>query len=95
VSVLEKLRPFGPGNPEPVFGGYKFPLVSWKRVGKDERHLKVSLGKMGSYIDGIAFQMGGKDLNVINCNNIDVAFHLATNYWNGKESIQLMIKDIK
>ena len=97
LTVLEKFKPFGPGNPQPVFGGYQYPLVSWKRVGKDERHLKINLGKAKaeSCIDGIAFQLGKKALEVIKDKNIDVAFHLAKNYWNGKESIQLMIKDIK
>ena len=64
-------------------------------MGKDERHLKINIGKAGSCIDGIAFQLGEKALEVIKDKNIDVAFHLAKNYWNGKESLQLVIKDIK
>ena len=95
LNNLEILRPFGPGNPQPVFGGRGFPLVSWKRVGKDEKHLKLSIGKGGTYFDGIAFQMAEKSLDIMNDNTINVAFHLGINCWNGKQSIQLMIKDIK
>ena len=94
-KTLEKFKPYGPGNPQPVFGGYQYPLISCKRVGKEERHLQINMGREGSYIGGIAFQMGQKAVKVINEQSIDIAFHLAKNCWNGKESIQLMIKDIK
>ncbi len=95
LNFLDKMKPFGPGNTEPVFGGYKFPLFSWKRVGKDEKHLKLVLGKSGNCIDGIAFQMAEKILDIKKDRTIDVAFQLSKNYWKGKNSLQLMVKDIK
>jgi len=95
LNFMEKMKPFGPGNPQPIFGGHKFPLVSWRKVGKDEKHLKVSLGKKGTYFDGIAFQMAEKYLEIKSDSAINIAFHLGVNCWNGKESIQLLIKDIK
>ncbi|MFW6148315.1 MAG: single-stranded-DNA-specific exonuclease RecJ [Atribacterota bacterium] len=95
LDIIEKLRPFGPGNPEPIFGGYKFPLVSWRKVGKEERHLKLRLGKKGKNFDGIAFQMAERCQNIMSDNTINVAFQLGVNCWNGKESMQLMIKDIQ
>ncbi len=95
VNDLERLRPFGPGNLQPLFGSYSFPLVSWKRVGKNDRHLKLTLGKQENSYDGIAFQMAEKSLNVMKEGIIDLAFHLNINYWNGRKSIQLMVKDIK
>ena len=95
LKFMEKLRPFGPGNPQPIFGGYKFPLVSWRKVGKEEKHLKLRLGKKGSNLDGIAFQMAERCQHIMSDNMINVAFHLGVNCWNGKESIQLMIKDIQ
>ncbi|MBN2395850.1 MAG: single-stranded-DNA-specific exonuclease RecJ [Candidatus Atribacteria bacterium] len=97
MNFLEKLRPFGPGNPQPIFCGYDFPLSSWKRVGKDEKHLKLVFGNTGTrdYLNGIAFQMAEKSLNFNRNDRINIAFHLETNCWNGNESIQLNIKDIK
>ncbi len=92
---LEKMKPFGFGNPQPVFGGLEYPLMSWKKVGKDEKHLKLSIGQNKSYFDGIAFQMGEKSQTLENRKNINIAFQLGINYWNGRESLQLMIKDIK
>jgi single-stranded-DNA-specific exonuclease len=95
LDYIEKLRPFGPGNQQPVFCGYNFPLVSLKKVGKDEKHLKLNLGEGGNYFDGIAFQMADKYTDVIDDSTIDIVFQLGMNCWNGKKTIQLMIKDIK
>ena len=95
LDYIEGLRPFGPGNPQPIFCGYKYPLFSWKKVGKDEKHLKLSLGERRNYFDGIAFQMAEKNIDLMNDNTINVAFQLGVNCWNGKKTIQLMIKDIK
>lgn len=95
LNTLEKFRPFGPGNPQPIFGGYRFPLTSWKKVGRNERHLKIHLGKSPAYINGIAFQMNEEVMTNKNDGTIDIAFHLSTNCWNGEKSIQLIIKDIK
>jgi len=95
INSVEEMRPFGPGNPQPVFGGYRFPVNSWKRVGKEGKHLKLSLGKQENFLDGIAFHLAGQSLEIKNDNIIDIAFQLAKNYWNGKNSIQLMVKDIK
>ena len=95
LNYIEKFRPFGPGNPQPVFCGYKFPLASLKKVGKDEKHLKLSLGERRKYFDGIAFQMADKYIDIINDNAINIIFQLGINSWNGKNAIQLIIKDIK
>lgn len=95
LGLLEKLRPFGPGNPQPIFCGHDFPLLSWRKVGKDEKHLKLSFGKFDNSLDGIAFQMAEKSLDFNRNDTINIAFYLETNYWNGNKSIQLIIKDIK
>jgi len=95
INLIEDMRPFGPGNPQPVFGGYGYPVISWRKVGKEKKHIKLSLGKPENPFDGIAFHLAGQSLEIKNENIIDVAFQLTNNYWNGKNSIQLIVKDIK
>jgi single-stranded-DNA-specific exonuclease len=95
LDYIERLRPFGAGNPQPVFCGYKFPLISLKKVGKDEKHLKLNIGEGVNCFEGIAFQMADKYTDVVGDSVINVVFQLGMNCWNGKKTIQLMIKDIK
>lgn len=50
---LEKLRPFGPGNPEPVFVCPEVECLASRVVG--ERHLKVQLCQGPVILEAIAF----------------------------------------
>lgn len=55
LSRLERLAPFGMGNPKPVFA---FRDVSIERVtwfGKGEEHLKVLIAHDGATIEGVSF----------------------------------------
>lgn len=92
---IEKLEPFGFGNIKPIFGGLEYYLDSWRKVGKDESHLKLSIGEKRTCFDGIAFRMAEKSHILLNAKNIDIAFQIGVNYWNGKKNLQLIIKDIK
>ncbi len=50
---LKRLRPFGPGNPEPVFVCQAVECLTSRVVG--ERHLKVQLSQAEVVMDAIAF----------------------------------------
>ncbi len=50
---LKSLRPFGPGNPEPVFVCDTVECLTSRVVG--ERHLKVQLSQGGVVLEAIAF----------------------------------------
>jgi single-stranded-DNA-specific exonuclease len=93
--VLNQLEPHGPGNMKPVFVS-KNVYVEDVRVLKDV-HLKLVLTQpnTGIEVQAIAFNLVDK-LDLINSNEpLDVLYTLETNTWNGKESLQLNIKDIR
>lgn len=50
---LKRLRPFGPGNPEPVFVCETLECLTSRVVG--ERHLRVQLSQGGVVVEAIAF----------------------------------------
>lgn len=52
---LERLRPFGPGNPEPVLACAGVECLTSRVVG--EKHLKVRLAQNGCLTEAIAFDM--------------------------------------
>ncbi len=90
VNSLERLRPFGMGNPEPVFmlAGAK---VLEARTLKD-LHLKMRVVSGGREFEAIGFGMAGEaktgDL-------IDIAFTPDINGWNGRKLLQLRLKGIR
>ncbi len=94
---IQKLSPFGMSNPEPVFLSKNVKIESINLIGKDRKHVKLKFRIQNSEfrIDGIAFNMVDKFQNIKLGDLIDIVFVIDRNEWNGRESIQLKIKDVK
>lgn len=95
IRILNRMEPFGPGNPAPIFVSERVICKSARVVG--ENHLKMFLGQEGSdfRFEAIAFKMGAAKNEVSSKKPFNIAFHLELNDFQGEESIQLIIKDIK
>jgi len=97
ASSLEKLAPFGLGNPEPVFVSHNLQVVDVRTVGSDGKHLKLKVtdsdGK--NTIEAIAFGMGSQLAAMTNNKSVSMAYNLDINEWNSERKLQLRIKDIK
>ncbi|MBD97206.1 single-stranded-DNA-specific exonuclease RecJ [bacterium] len=92
-NQLHCLAPFGPNNSEPIFVATLRVIES--RVLKD-KHLKVRLYDDATrvVVDGIGFDLADR-LPAVQKAYCSVVFHLQTNTWQGRTSMQLMIKDIR
>lgn len=98
LEQIKKMAPFGEGNPQPIFSIKNASAQEPRLVGNGEKHLKLTLRlkrKDGTmhFIDAIAFGFGQLGINA--GDEIDAAFNLEENFWNGSRSLQLNIKDIK
>ncbi len=95
LREIEKLAPFGPGNPEPRLGVRGLKLVSTRIVGA--KHLKLRLkSPTGLTIDAIAFnraQQLGRRLR--DGMRVAAVFTPRVNSWNGNIAVELEIKDLK
>ncbi len=90
VKELEKFEPFGMGNPRPLFSGENFRISDIKTVGAG-KHLKFKING----VDSIAFGMGELEEYFKSGQSVDIAFYLEINKFNGRETLQLKVKDIK
>ncbi|MFP3868545.1 MAG: single-stranded-DNA-specific exonuclease RecJ [Desulfobacteraceae bacterium] len=85
---LERLRPFGQGNPEPVLACLEVEVLNSWVVG--ERHLKLQLAGPGK-IDTIAFAKAGyHPLR----GPIDLAFSPRLSYFQGRRLKELRVHDL-
>ena len=87
---LNKLQPFGIGNPRPKFLISDINLKNHYTVGSQAKHLKIELH---NGITGIAFNMGDINLKIKN-KRLDLAAKIYLNNWMGKNKIELRIEDI-
>lgn len=90
AGEVATLKPFGMGNPEPVFVCRGMEMED-ARILK-EQHLKLNLAANGRRFDAIAFNMARQRPAG---RLVDIAFTLDINTWNGRKSLQLKVKDIK
>ncbi len=93
-NILNQFAPFGPMNMKPVFATYGVVDTKWSKVvGND--HLKLSVKKNEKQLNGIAFGMGEKFAKVQSGEPFDVCYTLEENEWNGKKSIEMLVRDIR
>ncbi|MEA4883466.1 MAG: single-stranded-DNA-specific exonuclease RecJ [Clostridia bacterium] len=93
---LAVLEPFGLGNPTPVFLTRRLLVLEQKQVGPEGRHLKLKLGKGSRIVDAIGFRMAQHYADLARqAGEVDVAYGLEVNEWNGRESAELNLKDMR
>ena len=94
--ILQQMAPFGPQNMKPVFTTTSVRDNGFgKTVGSDKSHIKLNIiyGANRKTYNAIGFGLGDK-MKLIE-NDFDIAYSLDENEWNGRTSIQLLLKDIK
>ncbi len=95
LSALSQFEPTGPGNPSPIFVTFKAEILAAKALGKDKKHLKLTLSQDKKIIECIAFGWGQEIDSLQKNKKIDIAYTIEENTWNGNRSLQLMARDIK
>lgn len=92
-KALQLLRPFGEGNPEPLFVSRRVRVRHQRAVGGNGAHLKLLLSDGNTVWDGIAFRQGDWADHLPDY--VDIAYHLQVNEWGGERRLQLNIQDIR
>ncbi len=94
-NIVQQFAPFGPGNMRPVF-----QIKQLRDAGRSKAlangHLKINVQDPSTYyyFDGIGFNLGHK-FDLVKNGYFDASFSLAENTWNGRTTIQMVLKDIK
>lgn len=96
-GLVERMEPFGEGNPALVFMARSVAILQVDIVGKQEKsHLKLLLDFGAHRWPALwwnAAERYGKEFD--ESDRLDVAFRLQKNYWNGQETPQLVIVDAR
>lgn len=93
IQALERLAPFGIGNPTPAFLMEDLALASSRAVGAQGKHLKCVFTQGKVMCDGIAFGMG--DQQAVLPPTIDAVVKLSLNVYRGNVSAQCQVTAIK
>lgn len=95
IQEIASLHPFGAGNPEPTFAVTGLEVMESRTVG--EKHLKMTVRQGRSLpFDSIGFGMKSLlERGIPSRAPVDLAFTPELNHWNGRDRIQLRIRDVR
>jgi single-stranded-DNA-specific exonuclease len=95
VAGINQLKPFGRGNPEPVFQATGVKVVEGPTVLKDQ-HLVMTLNQEGHVFRAIAWQSAHRREFLLGLGGeIDVAYSIMENHFRGESTVQLSVADVR
>ncbi|MBS82795.1 MAG: single-stranded-DNA-specific exonuclease RecJ [Gammaproteobacteria bacterium] len=95
LKFLNYLEPFGPGNTKPVFATNKIKNMDDVRlIGANQDTLKFKIKHSNYELDVIGFKMVEHYDKLLSGKDISIAYTIDKNYWGGRQSTQLVLKDI-
>jgi len=96
IEQIEKLSPFGMGNPTPKFASFGVRVENIFLMGKEKQHMRLKLQQNGETLQAVGFGIVKDFGDILNEGDlIDLVYDIGINEWNNKKDIQLKIIDIK
>ncbi len=94
ADLLKEFEPFGCGNPKPVFAitGASLDRITPLKEGK---HLRLSVSRGKSRLSMMSFFQTAEEFPYKEGDILDFAVSLEKNEFRGKESLSLIVKDIR
>lgn len=97
VQELKDLEPFGQGNEKPLFAQKSLVIRNARVLGKNRNVVKLNLvTETGQPVDGLLFADGDRFLEEqAGRNMIDMIYYPDVNEYNGKRTLQAVIRNYK
>jgi len=97
-QATEQLSPFGLGNPEPIFAS-KAKIKGFKKIGDEGKHLRILLSSTESpnnlVFSAVGFNQGELADQLKVDQEVEIAYTLVLNEWDGQKRIELKLKDLR
>ena len=94
MQDLEQLEPFGEGNKLPLFF-YKNLKIDSIRALSEGKHIKLTLKDTNYIINVIGFNLGYLTNEYLIGDRVDIVGNLEINHYNGTDTIQINLKDMR
>jgi len=89
--MMQKLAPFGRGNPVPTFLSRRVEVVDCRPMGNGGEHLRLKLRQGGTIWDGVGFRLGSYLVEALS--HLDIVYSLDVDSWGEEDMLRLNILD--
>jgi len=90
-QTIQKLAPFGRGNPVPTFLSRGVETVSCRSMGSKGEHLRLKVRQNSKVWDAVGFRCGDFISEV--APTIDMVYYMEVDRWQGAETLRLNMLD--
>jgi single-stranded-DNA-specific exonuclease len=94
AEQLDRLAPFGAGNPAPTLVVPAGQVEHVTAMGKDGDHARFTLAGGGARVRGVAFRTSQRALSDAGAVRQDVAVALERNHWNGSVEARVVLRSL-
>jgi single-stranded-DNA-specific exonuclease len=93
LEVLERLEPFGSGNPQPTVVVHGLSIYEVRKIGADSKHLRLGFSdESGRRLTGIGFGLSALYPAVKEGHIVTATGELNKNEWRGAITPQLIVR---
>ncbi|HYF80732.1 MAG TPA: single-stranded-DNA-specific exonuclease RecJ [Symbiobacteriaceae bacterium] len=95
LMELQRLEPYGIGNPQPIFAVSDVTVADSRTIGKEATHLKLLLrGKgPGALMDAVGWSLA--PAKPATTSRVQVAFHPEYDTYQGRNQLRLTMRDVQ
>jgi single-stranded-DNA-specific exonuclease len=91
LNLIQRLTPFGKGNPQPTFFSRQVEVVERHNFGNEGEHLELKLKQNRVTWQAFEFNSQKSAEEISTC--IDIVYQLRKGYWGDEEVLQLNLLD--
>ena len=95
IDEFVALEPFGMMNPKPIFGAKNVEILYVKSMGQEGQHISVTLKHAKGTVRCVGWGMYSALSELRSGDRVDVAFEPQLNTYQGQESIQWKLADVR
>lgn len=95
IEEINKLEPFGIGNPKPKILLDNVEVDKITTMGADNKHLKLNIKDGKDKIEALFFNNGNLRENIADYSEIELVGDLNINEWKGNVKPQIFVRDIQ
>ncbi len=92
---LERLEPFGHGNPRPLFCADGVFMNARQRVGRTSNHLRFTAFDGITSVPAIAFRCRDIETAAQTDAPVNLAYEVSVDEWRGRKRVQIMVRDFE
>jgi single-stranded-DNA-specific exonuclease len=93
LEEIDRFRPYGIGNPRPLWMIENVTIASTKPLGQEEKHLSISISEKPE-LKLLLWNAADKKSHLGVGNIVSLIVEIDRNEWKGKVSVQVVVRDI-